>query len=740
MLHAQIRGIVVDADNRAPLPDTRLFANGKTVITDSLGQFQLSDSGNDTIIVIKNGYVSLVTVLSANGSPYTLALEPSAYEVHQVVLTAFSTSGKSLIEQAGSISVIGKAEWNRDNPVTISTSLNRVPGLFYQQATFNTARLSIRGIGARTPFGTSRVRAYLEEIPLTNGAGETTLEDLDLSILDRAEIFRGPASSLYGAGLGGVIRLSAARTPYAKSFAEAGFTTGSYGLNRLVVRAGSSDADRNFQVNFNGLHSDGFRQNNLTDRWSLNVLHQTTAGTRSTVTVFANFIHLRAFVPSSLDSATYTDHPENAAANWLNARGYEAYDKGLFGVSWRRKLASQWNITSSSFFGFRQADEVRPFNILEETSLNLGGRAILDGKFSLGNQTLELRTGGEIFQEWYLWRTYQIINRRPGNALSDNQELRQYYNVFAQMSWKPLPKWDFTAGVNFNQTRYQLRDYFATDSIDQTGQYGFPTLLSPRVAFVYLLNKNQSIHGSVSQGFSPPDVSETLTPSGQINPDIRPETGWNYELGTRGQASQGKITWDVVAFYLDVRNLLVARRVDADQYIGVNAGRTSHSGIEFTGRWAFLSSDKVQLSAFGGGNIGRYRFVEFVDGDNNYSGNKLTGFPASTGHAGIDGDSRIGIYGNVNLQMASGYPMNDPNTAFAKGYQVLNTRLGWRRTWFSTVKADLFLGGNNLLDVRYAALVQVNALPAGPRPPRFYYPGLPRNFYAGIVLRWEKQR
>ncbi|MEL6650645.1 MAG: TonB-dependent receptor plug domain-containing protein, partial [Bacteroidota bacterium] len=132
-----------------------------------------------------------------NDSLPSLQLDP-------VVVSAFE-SGQNLLQQSASLSILSARELKRDQDLIIANSLNRVPGVFMHQGTLGTNRITIRGMGARSLFSTNKIRAYLDDIPLTNGDGETTLEDLDLGFVQRAEVIRGPASSLYGAGLGGTI-------------------------------------------------------------------------------------------------------------------------------------------------------------------------------------------------------------------------------------------------------------------------------------------------------------------------------------------------------------------------------------------------------------------------------------------------------------------------------------------------------------------------------------------------------
>ena len=58
----------------------------------------------------------------------------------------------------------------------------------------------------------------------------------------------------------------------------------------------------------------------------------------------------------------------------------------------------------------------------------------------------------------------------------------------------------------------------------------------------YEFSKGKNLYFSVSKGFSHPTVAETLTPEGQLNPDILPEIGINYEIGFKGNFLKNKIT------------------------------------------------------------------------------------------------------------------------------------------------------------------------------------------------------
>ncbi len=112
----------------------------------------------------------------------------------------------------GMVGTIDSAALVLTDPTLIAFELNRISGVLMQSGTLTTNRIVIRGVGSRSPFGTNKIRAYYGEIPLTDGRGETTIEDIDMSFLGNVDVQKGPNSSLYGAGLGGVILLEDRQT------------------------------------------------------------------------------------------------------------------------------------------------------------------------------------------------------------------------------------------------------------------------------------------------------------------------------------------------------------------------------------------------------------------------------------------------------------------------------------------------------------------------------------------------
>ena len=415
--------------------------------------------------------------------------------------------------------------------------------------------------------------------------------------------------------------------------------------------------------------------------------------------------------------------------------GFEEYDKGLLGISYLYQFSDRLENATALFSGFRIAFEPRPFNILKERSNNIGVRT----KFAFtphDRLSSKLILGVEYFKEWYDWSTFENDNRQVGAVLSQNQETRQYYNLFGQWDSQLGDRVLLSLGANLNQTSYELSDLFVADSVDQTGDYSFEAIFSPRIGLSIALRSDLHLYANVSHGFSPPTLSETLTPDGLINPDIKPETGFNYELGSRGKVAGQRLFYDVSIYSMQVSNLLVAERVGDDAFVGVNAGRTSHNGFESNLVYSLLKAgspmDKY-LDLFLTYTYANYKFKDFINDGEDFSGNQLTGTPRNVLNTGLD-LAVAGIYGNLNYQFVDQIPITDDNSVFSDSYSLLNLKLGYRKKLGSNFKIDVYGGVNNVADEMYASMLLVNAGGFGGRAPRYYYPGLPRNYYGGIML------
>jgi iron complex outermembrane receptor protein len=757
----EISGTVSDVETGELLVYTTVFqvgtVNGTTSNIDGKFRLKIEDRTYKKIEFSFIGYETQLITLDFEQTEYDVLLKQVSIEIGMPIIPSrriypqpHHENGK-LLNRSTPTTILSKKTLERNDGFSFAPVLNQTPGLFMQNGTLNTNRISIRGIGARSPFSTSKIRAYINEIPLTSGDGETTIEDFDLSFFDKIEITKGPGDVTYGSSLGGTILMKTFDLFNNPNHFESKTQFGSYNTvsttNQLTTNLGNSGW---INIRHSLLRSDGYRNNNESDRQNFSLLGKVSGGEVGNFYVLANYTNAKAEIPSSIDSLTFVNNPQAAAANWEAVNGNEDYDKGTFGLSYEKDFYdANWQIASSVFYTFRNNYEVRPFNILDENSDMFGIRAKGTYNKQIKNNPLELVIGTEIFNENYEWQT---LENGTENQISDNQENRFYYNAFAQADFKVWNSVIFNAGLNFNNTRYELTDLFNRDSTNQSGNYSFEPTVSPRFGVVIEPTLSEKfgeavIYINVGHGFSPPTVSETLTPDGQINPNIQPETGWNYEIGSRGflyelpQTSQTYgIYYDFSFYRMNIENLLVGQNLGNGAFTAINAGKTQHNGFEGLVKYTPFVDRKYLIDLSIAYTFTDYKFTEFTDGNFEYSGNELTGIPSNSIQTFLDFHynikENIRIYSNVHYQFIDKMPINDANTIYSESYQLTNAKIGLR--WgFEKIFLNFYGGINNIFNEEYASMLAINARGFGGNAPRYYYPGLPRHFYGGFSIKWN---
>ncbi len=725
-----VEGKIYDQINHAPLSGAHIRNLNDAVTSDANGSFHLPIRSLPCLITVSFiGYETRAYTVD-NLEPISILLAPNDTELNQVIVSSGLSSDK-IINISTSISLINQQQFQRDQAFSLSNSFNRVPGVFMHAGTLNTNRITIRGIGSRSLFATDKIKAYCDQIPLTDGSGNSTLEDLDQSLIERIEIIKGPNSSVYGAGLGGVIQIRSLQPTFNQTSFSSGITVGSFGTIRLLEQVSHSSDKLDLNMIYSKLNSDGWRENNNFEKWQTGVTARYYLNNEDYLSFIGVFTDLNSQIPSSLGLDAFNNSPKSAATNWKEARGYEDYRRMYGGIGYHYQI-KDLSISHALTIQHKDAYEPapRPVNIIADQTIGFSTRNVLD----YSSEKWVFSGGFEWFGDQHDLQEYNNLHSPTsggslqGELLNKLKENRSYVNVFSEVGFKPSPKLKMVAGLNFNKTNYKLNDLFVTDGIDISGNYGFNSVWSPRIGAVFHLHENAHLFANVSHGFSPPNLEETLYPDGQINPNIQPETGWNFEAGSRGEIKG--LSYDVAIYFMDIKNLLVSQRTINDEYIGINAGRNFHLGSDINLIYKKERSKGI-FQVYNNMTMAHFRFKKFIDSEIDYSGNKLTGVPAINMATGLEWISNQGFYGNINSQYTGRMPITDDNALFSDSYLILRSKAGYK-TMIGTIQIDLNAGIDNITDKHYASMLLINTATS-----RFYYPGLPRNFYTSLALKWK---
>ena len=634
-------------------------------------------------------------------------------------------------------STLGPTTFEKFNPIDIASAINQVSGVYILSGALNTNRITIRGVGARTPFGTDKLRLYFNGIPVTNGTGSSAIEAFDFENLGSMEVIKGPKGTSFGSNLGGAILLDTKSPFQDETRLTNSFTVGSYNMVKDNLTFQHSDEKLNLSFSYNHFKTDGYRQNNSFERDGFLLTSDIKLGTKSSLGLLINYIDYTAQIPSSLNQTDFDEDPTRAAGNWLAAQGFEANKYTLVGLSHTQEFTKNFQNTTSLFYTYLGHYEPRPFNILDEFTNGFGLRS----QFKGGNLfTGEYTFGAELYKDEYHWGTFDNLYEEnngngslEGDRQSRNREFRTQLNLFGTLTFPLSTTLYAQAGLNLNSTNYDFRDLFNQGDANTSAERNFDAILLPSVGLKYELKKG-SLYANVSRGFSNPSLEETLTPDGVINPDIAQETGMNYELGGKLTFLKPKLFLNFALYRMNINDLLVAQRVGEDEFIGRNAGETRHQGLELDIKYAMQLGKQLVLSPYLSYTLSDHSFVDFVDEDNDFSGNPLTGVPKHRISSGVDLRHTNGLQFNLTHQFVDEIPLRDDNSLNSESFNVFHAKLAYQTSLSANFSLGLNAGINNLFDTNYAQSVLINASSFGSALPRYFYPGNGRNVYGGVRL------
>lgn len=723
----QIKGRVLDAYNRHPISNVHVVHQSGQTITNDSGYFELAVQSG-LLKLTHLAYVSQqIKVSSLHATPVILMV-PVSLPLETVTVSSELLRHK-VFSTPASIGIIQQSRLEQSLGITFVEHLNTVPGVFVSQGAINTNKITIRGMGSRNPYGTNRIKAYYKGIPITGGDGTTEIEDLNITDIHRIEIIKGAKSAFYGSGMGGVILLSGNKPTTEGFVTRFSLEAGLYNSYKPEFLLQFKQANWTFQLNYGYTTSDGWRQNSTYQRNNLN-FDGTYSGENTAIDLIFQFIDADAQIASSLNERTFAHSPDSAAANWLAINGFENYRKTLLGLRHKYRFSKTIENELVVFGNLYKGYESRPFNILVDDSEKMGIRETATVNF----RSTAIHGGFELLKEQYTWSIFETLQGEQGEELSRFKELRTPVSLFIQSSHTFNQGALFELGLSYNWLSYELTRLLP-DSLNQTENFRYQPVLSPFLGISFPIMKKGVLYVSAGHGFSAPSVEETLMPEGAINPDLKPESGYNTELGFRWKGWHSKLFVDAALYYLWATNLLVTERISESVFFGKNAGSTRHAGLELSAAIKLNQNKQNRMPAVDFNtsySFARHRFKNYTDNGVVFNGNYLAGIPNHQLWASLELKFKRNWYTQINFQWVGSQHLTDRNSEKQGSYQVTHLKIGQEFNLFAQSKINWSFGVNNLFNQAYASMILINAPTINGQLPRYFYPGTPQNFYGQV--------
>lgn len=667
---------------------------------------------------------------AATGFAQTAA--DSSMILPEVKVSAFART-RYLSENPSPVSVVGKEELDRYGNVSLLPALNAAPGVRMEERSPGSYRLSIRGSSLRSPFGVRNVKVYYNNIPLTDPGGFTYFNQLSIANVSSVQVLKGPSGSLYGQGNGGVLLIGSMPETFRQgvSISAAG---GSYGLRRGFAEGRAGDSSRQHIVRYEHLNSEGYRQQSALSKRTLSYDGLIRKGAAGTLDLHLLYNKLEYGTPGALTQKEYEQDPRSARPYAGTMPGSIAQDARimqeniLLGLSATSRLMRRWEGSATVYGLYSGMENAAIRNYSTTTDPHFGGRATLSRSILWEAHIIDWVLGAEIQQGIAASSVYA---NRGGtrDTLQTSDEIRSGSTLaFTQLSWK-YRRWAVEAGACVGRyTVFINRTFPRQHSMKRPVQ----PQLSPRLAALYRLNEVSALYVNLARGYSSPTVAE-LAPSGSnINTALRAEQGMNYEAGVRGTLG-GRLSYDISAFYYQLRHAIVLRKDSAGGDNYVNAGTTQQLGLEakVEYRLAFYPASLVrQLKTWAAFTAYDFRYSNFVQETNDFSGKHLPGTAPHALAAGADLQLPARLYLYASYYGCSRMALNDANTAYSEAYHLLGIKCSYKPR-LNKIRAELFVGADNLLNQAYSLGNDINA--AGGR---YFNAAMPLNVYAGCILEW----
>lgn len=784
-----IKGRITDQQTNEPIYGANIKFSGKGgTTTDKEGTFYVGCSVNSQITVSYVGYNSIAQTIKNCDDDINISLVRSNNKLNEVEITATSNLNKAILYQSSSITKLEPAELKRGTGLFLDDAINgNVPGVtMNRRAVSSGQQFNIRGYGngARDTRGISSnfdgqgYKVYLNGIPVTDAEGITTFDDIDYGSVGNVEVTKGPSGTLYGLAIAGVVNLSTIRPEKGKTSIGQEVLIGNYGLQRYTTQFQKGGEHSSLLVNYSHQNSDGFTIHNSSHKDFVNFVGDFQPNDKETVSTYFGCSNSYDQRSGELTIDQFNNNDFSGNIEYIKRNAHSQVYTFRAGVSHGYNFNEHLSNTTTLFGTGFNSNVSSAGGWTDKGALNFGLRSAFDTKFSLGNNTnLSGITGVETQRQnattisygmidplgaahvWNYGDPYFIIGSYTAGNNGTNSNV---YTTTATTSlfteWTLALPHDFsiTGGIGLSNMKITLDDrIYAPDKPTHYAK-NYKNLFSPHLAINKVFSKQFSVYASYTKAYKAPVSSYFYIPyssvggpeTGIVNSKLKPETGNQYEVGTKGALLNGKLSYQVALFDAIFTDKFTTIAVPFNatttlySYV-VNGGKQDDKGIEALVKFTvYESADRFikNITPFANVTYSDFEYKNYpfhiikgtTDSIVNYNGNDVAGIAKVVANFGFDVTTKPGIYANMAYMYKDRLPITSDGLNIAPSYSLLNAKLGFRSSLSMHFDLDLYAGVNNITNTKYPIMVFVNQLEdAYIAGPRF------ANFYGGLNLKYN---
>ncbi len=487
-------------------------------------------------------------------------LSRRTYTIGEVIVTG-TRSETDVRHLSQTVSVLNRSKIEQTmQPSLLPVLTEQIPGLFttsrgimgYGVSGGAAGGISLRGLSGSN----ARLMVLIDGHPQYAGIFGHPISDAYQTLLaDKVEVLRGPASVLYGSNaMGGVINIVTRKMH--EDGIRTNLHTGYGSFNTLETELTNRIRKGRFSSVISGSYNrtDGHRENmpfeqyggyaklgyKLTDNWN----------TYADV----NVTHFNATYPGPI-SAPLLEGDQRITRGVASFALENHYDKTSGALSFFYNWGTHW-INDGYTPSAGESPQDGRFNSFDDM---MGVSLYQSAQFFKGNCITVgfdwFRYGGKAWTEYV----------KGENAGTRNDIVDKHENELAGY-------------VDFRQNIGSWLTFNVGLRVDHHSRVG--TEWIPQAGVAFHLPHNIDLKASATKGFRYPILREMYMFPPQ-NPDLKPESMWNYELAFSQRLLDGRLSYGVNLFYIDGKNLIMTLpNPNGSGRLNQNSGKIDNAGFE----------------------------------------------------------------------------------------------------------------------------------------------------------------
>lgn len=581
--NGSIRGKVLTNGNE-PIEGANVVVAGTQfgTATKSDGSFDIPNIqfGNYVLDISMIGYSkkSIPITLDLNFTPITINLSEQAIQGKQIVVSAGKYEQK-IEDLTVSTTVIQPDFINRNNFQTFDEMLRNVPGI-----QMNMEQPSIRGSSGYSKGTGARVLVAVNGIPMYTGdTGEIIWELIPTIEIDRVEIIKGPASSLYGSSaIGGVINIitksavKKAITHLNTYFGE--YDSPSYDIWKwtnkprsfygLGITHSNSYKDLSYTFAFKKFDNMSYRENDYSKRYLGYMKLNYNFTQDNFISFFADFLNM--------DRGNFL--------YWGNSRQYALVDTSSAGNTVKSNRLFSGLIYHHRFSQNTFAELKASYYY---TKFDGYGKELTESTANLFRN--EIMLNSKLSDNWILTSGLELSYSKISSSIFSSPHFFEG-GAYFQTEYRGIEKLIAVIGLRY--------DYIKLDSLEGANA------VTPKAGLNYKLTNELILRASLGTGFRAPTPSEVFTTAAvgsgisvKSNPGLKSETSISYEIGALYNFSK-ELSFDFALFQTDYKNFIEADLIDASSIQFINLSKARIQGMEINSTWSIIPGELKTLIGY----------------------------------------------------------------------------------------------------------------------------------------------